>query len=87
MCIHFGSALIADSDKIKTDPTRSEQFQTVSDFLRAYTYGILQLPSDDILLQIFGKVHYFKSLNFCMSELITKKKNNSWLNFFGKFKC
>lgn len=84
MCIHFGSALIADSDKIKTDPTRSEQFQTVSDFLRAYTYGILQLPSDDILLQIFGKVHYFKSLNFCMSELITKKKKQQLVELLRK---
>ncbi|CAG5135865.1 unnamed protein product [Candidula unifasciata] len=55
-CLRTFSELMSHADKIKVDPTRSEQFRTAADFLRAYAHGILRLPSDDVLLDIFGKM-------------------------------
>lgn len=55
-CIRSFSDLMSHSENIKTDKKRAELFHVATDFLRAYTHGILQLPNDDILLDIFGKM-------------------------------
>uniref|UniRef100_A0A2C9KW51 MYND-type domain-containing protein n=1 Tax=Biomphalaria glabrata TaxID=6526 RepID=A0A2C9KW51_BIOGL len=55
-CIRTFNDLMSHRDEIKADQTRSELFRIAADFVRGYTHGILQLPSDDVLLEIFGKV-------------------------------
>ncbi|KAH9496931.1 SET and MYND domain-containing protein 3 [Bulinus truncatus] len=55
-CIRTFNDLMSHSDKIRVDPTRSELFRIASEFVRGYTHGILQLPNDDVLLEIFGKM-------------------------------
>ncbi|XP_055896258.1 histone-lysine N-methyltransferase SMYD3-like isoform X1 [Biomphalaria glabrata] len=55
-CIRTFNDLMSHRDEIKADQTRSELFRIAADFVRGYTHGILQLPSDDVLLEIFGKM-------------------------------
>ncbi|RUS81882.1 hypothetical protein EGW08_010352, partial [Elysia chlorotica] len=55
-CIRSFDDLMSRRENIKTDKKRAELFQIATDFLRAYTHGLLQLPSDETLLDIFGKM-------------------------------
>ncbi|GFS03612.1 histone-lysine N-methyltransferase SMYD3 [Elysia marginata] len=57
-CIRGFNDLMSHSENIKTDKKRTELFHIATDFLRAYTHGVLQLPNDDTLLDIFGKQTY-----------------------------
>ncbi|XP_059171979.1 histone-lysine N-methyltransferase SMYD3-like [Physella acuta] len=55
-CLRSFNDLMSHADKIKTDTSRYELFKIAADFLRGYTHGILQLPNEDTLLEIFGKM-------------------------------
>ncbi|CAL1533962.1 unnamed protein product [Lymnaea stagnalis] len=55
-CLRSFTDLMSHSERIKNDPTRSGLFRVAADFVRGYTHGILQVPNDDVLLEIFGKM-------------------------------
>lgn len=47
---------LADVESIRADKERFELFRTATDFVKAFSVGIVELPKEDKLLEIFGKV-------------------------------